>query len=183
MSQNPCSEDASESNTSPSQKTQRVLGGLTGRFVGRFCGGFLGLAGGFRGGRAPADFLFSAGGYSGRFWRIFFCICDQKNLPQKSTAKSTASMAVFWQIFHRGLNPRPTVSKFQVQHWNPEIGTRFVCPSFFAASKKFLEHGNRSGNPQDRQVLTDRTGQEIAHSKARRWVEIYTSKTRIAPPN
>ena len=45
-----------------------------------FYGGFLGLAGGFRGGRAPADFLFSAGGF---FRRIFLFILQ----PKKSTAK------------------------------------------------------------------------------------------------
>ena len=75
------------------KKTRREPGGLTGGFVGRFCGGFLGLAGGFRGGCAPADFLFSAGGFSGGF---FFCILRPKNPPQKSTTKSTASTAVFW---------------------------------------------------------------------------------------
>ena len=62
------------------KKTQRVLGGLTGGFVGRFCGGFLGLAGGFRRGRAPADFLFSAGGFPADFLRrILFCILRPKN--------------------------------------------------------------------------------------------------------
>ena len=74
VSQNPCSEDASKSNPSQWQKTRHALGGLTGGFVGRFCGGFLGLAGGFRGGRAPADFLFSAGGFSGGFFRRIFLL-------------------------------------------------------------------------------------------------------------
>ena len=73
---------------SQSKKTRRVLGGLTGGFVGRFCGGFLGLAGGFRGGRAPADFLFSAGGFSGGFFRRIFLLhfatkkIHRKNPPQ-----------------------------------------------------------------------------------------------------
>ena len=120
VSQNPCSEDASKSKPSQSKQTRRVLGGLTGGFVGRFCGGFLGLAGGFRGGHAPADFLFSTGGFSGGvFRRIFFCILRPKNPPQKSKAKSTTSMAIFWQIFNRRLNPRPAMCKLQVQHWNP----------------------------------------------------------------
>ena len=97
VSQNPCSEDASKSNPSQSQKARRVLGGLT--------GGFLGLVGGFRGGRAPADFFFSAGGFSA----------------------ADFSMAVFWKIFRRRLNPRPAVSKFQVQHWNPPWNWNQVC--------------------------------------------------------
>ena len=98
-----------------------VLGGLTGGFVGRFCGGFLGLAGGFWGSRGPADFLFSAGGFSSEFFRRIFLLdfATKKNPLQKSTEKSTASVEVLWKIFHSRLNPRPAVSKFQVQHWNP----------------------------------------------------------------
>ena len=136
------------------------------------------MAGRFRGGRAPADSLFSAGGLSsGLFRRIFFCILRPKNPPRKSTAKSTTCMAVFWQIFHRRLNPRPAASKFQVQHWNPpEIGTRFVCP-FFPMSKECLEHGNcSSGNFKTGRFLasqTDRTrNRALKGQKAGRNIDI-----------
>ena len=184
-SQNPCSEDASKSNPSQSKKTLHALGSLTGGFVGRFCSDFLGLAGGFRGGRAPAVFLFSAGGFSGGFFRrIFFCIL--RHPPQKSTAKSTTSMAVFWQIFHRRLNPSPAVSKFQVQHWNPPWNRNQVCLPFFVP--RLRNSWSMATTPLEipRQAgfkPHSLTGQEIAHSKARRQAEIYTSKTRMAPPN
>ena len=48
-----------------------------------------------------------------------------------ATAKSTTSMAVFWHVFHRRLNPRQAVSKFQVQHWNPPWNWNQVCLPFF----------------------------------------------------
>ena len=94
VSQNPWSEDASKNNLSQSKKTRRVLGGLTGGFVGRFCGGFLGLPGGFRGGRVPADFLFSAGGFSGGFFLLF-----SATKKMKSTAKIHRKI----HHFHGGL--------------------------------------------------------------------------------
>ena len=57
-------------------KSQPVLGGLTSGFVGRFSSGLLGLAGGFRGGRAPADFFI----FGWRFPAVFsFVFCDQKS--------------------------------------------------------------------------------------------------------
>ena len=125
VSQNPCSEDASKSHPSQLKKARRVLGGLTDGFIGRFCSGLLGLAGGFRRGRAPADFCFRLADFLADF---YFATCDQKNPPQKSIT----SMAVFWQIFHRRLNPRLAVSKFQVQHWNslklePGLSAHFFC--------------------------------------------------------
>ena len=167
------------------EKTRRVLGGLTGGFVGRFCGGFLGLAGDFGGSCAGGFFIFG--------WRIFrrifsvdfsFAFCDQKNPPQKS--KSTTSMAAFWKIFHSRLKPRPAVSKFQVQHWNPPWNWNQVCLPIFlpplrnswSMATAPLEIPRQAGFKPHRLI-----GQEIAHSKARRQAEIYTSKTRMAPPN
>ena len=99
MSQNPRCEDTSKSKPSQSKEARRVLGGLTGGFVGRFCGEFLGMAGGYRGGRAPADFMFSAGGFLADFPAdCSFVFCDHKYAPQKSTEKSTTSTVAFGKI-------------------------------------------------------------------------------------
>ena len=107
------------------EKTWRVLGGLTDGFVGRFCGGFLGLAGGFWGDRASADFLFSAGGFSGGFFRRILLLY----VWPRNHRKHTTSMAAFRKIFHGRLKPRSTVSKFQPTF--PEIGIRSICPLFW----------------------------------------------------
>ena len=95
VSQNLCSEDASKSNPSQTKKTRRVLGGLTGGVVGRFCGGFLGLAGGFRGGCVPADFMFSAGGFPADFFSGFFLYFATKKIHRKNPSLAWQSCGRF----------------------------------------------------------------------------------------
>ena len=121
------------------------------------------------------------------FRRIFsadfsFAFCDQKNPPQKSTAT--------WRSFGRfstvGWTPdRPGAnSKFSTGTL-PDSGTRFVSPlllprlrNSWSMATAPLEIPKQAGFKPHRL-----TGQEIVHSKARRQAEIYTSKTRMAPPN
>ena len=164
---------------SKASRKKTAFGGLTGGFVGRFCGGFLGMAGGFQGARAPADFLFSAGGF---FRRIFLCLV---------TTKDTAKIHRKIRHFHGGLlevgwSPgRPWAnSKFSTGTLH-EIGIRFVCPFFksrlrnsWSIATAALEIPRQASSKPHRLI-----GQEISHSKARRQAETYTSKKRMAPPN
>ena len=157
-----------------------VFGCLTGGFVGRFCGGLLGLADGFRGDRAPADFLFSAGGFSGGFFRRIFLLHFATKI---STAKSTTSMAVFWQIFHHRLNPRPA-GREQIPSsalepslkLDPGLSANFLprLRNYWSMATVPLEIPRRASFKPHRL-----TGQEIAHSNVRRQAEIHTSKTRM----
>ena len=79
-----CEDASQEQNLLNRKKPGVYLEVWQGGFVGRFCGGILGLAGGFRRGRAPADFCFWLADFPAPFFSglFSFAFCDQK-----STAK------------------------------------------------------------------------------------------------
>ena len=140
VSQNPCSEDASKGKPSQSKKKKKK----TGVYLEVWHADLLvGFAADFWtwvvdfGGLCADELmtcLFSAGGFSGGFFRrIFFCILRPKQHQlEKSAEKSTTSMAASWRIFHRTLKARPAVSKFQVERRNPPWNWNQVClPNLF----------------------------------------------------
>ena len=150
VSQNPCSENASESNTSPSKKPGVYLEVWQADLLVGFAADFWAW---LAEGRAPGGiFVFD--------WRIFrqifcfggffFCILRPKNPPQNPLHNPPLPWWSFGRSSTVGWTPdRPWAnSKFSTGTL-PEIGTRFVCPLFFATSEEFLEHGNcSSGNPK-----------------------------------
>ena len=112
VSQNPCSEDASKSTILLNRKRSGVyLEVWQADLLVGFMADFWAWLADFGGTVRWRIFCFRLADFpADLFGGFFFGILR----PKKSTVKSTTSMAVFWLIFHRSLNPRPAVSKFQV---------------------------------------------------------------------
>ena len=135
-----------------------ALRGLTTGFVGRFCGRFFGPPGGF--GRVVSR-------------RILADFCDLQNPPQKTTEKSTTSMAAFCEIVESRLKPKQAVSQFQAQRWYQPLKSESGLAASFSSLPCLRNSQSMATAPQETQRTTGfkphkLIGKEITHSTVRR---------------
>ena len=184
VSQNPCSEDASKSNPSQSKKPGVYLEVRQADLLVGFAVDFWAWLADFGGVVRRRIFWFRLADFPADFSFVF---CDQKYPPQIAPQNPPLPWQSFGRLSTLGWTPdRPWAnSKFSTGtlpvslKLEPGLSAHF----FLATSKTLRNSWSMATAPLEipRQAgfkPHSLTGQEIAHLKARRQAEIYTSKKR-----